>query len=150
MVADATSEAQRLIAEATAEANRLVTEATAESTRLVDEATAESTRLVDEATAESNDWALGDEIEVLLPNGEQLDVTIGGVYSSHPAMGPLAVSLDDYAKAGGPSLDQYVYVALADGAAEVAVPLVEGRTESSAGATRWWLLLGGLAALGLS
>jgi ABC-2 type transport system ATP-binding protein len=40
-------------------------------------------------------------------------------------------------------------VALADGAAGVSVPGVEGRTEASTGADRWWLLLAGLAALGL-
>ena len=85
------------------------------------EGLADGGALVDEPTAESNDWSVGDSIEVLLPNGEQLDLTLGGIYSSHPAMGPLAVSLADYAEAGGPTLDQYVYVALADSADRDAV-----------------------------
>ncbi len=40
-------------------------------------------------------------------------------------------------------------VALADAGTGVSVPLVEGRTEATTGASRWWLLLGALAALGL-
>ncbi|WP_309232807.1 alpha/beta fold hydrolase [Blastococcus sp. TML/C7B] len=40
-------------------------------------------------------------------------------------------------------------VALADPAAGVSVPRVEGRTEAAGGAGRWWVLLGALAALGL-
>ncbi len=40
-------------------------------------------------------------------------------------------------------------VALADAGTRLSVPQVEGRTETAAGSTRWWLLLGGLVVLGL-
>lgn len=72
--------------------------------------------IVDESTAESRSLELGDAVELLLPNGQSLDVEVGGIYASHPAMGPMTVSLDTYVAAGGPELDQYVYVRLDDGA----------------------------------
>jgi ABC-2 type transport system ATP-binding protein len=40
-------------------------------------------------------------------------------------------------------------VALAEAGTSLSVPEVEGRTEAAAGSARWWLLLGGLALLGL-
>jgi putative ABC transport system permease protein len=77
--------------------------------------------LVDEATADARGWAVGDDVELLLPNGSSLDLTVGGVYEANQAVGPLVVPLADYEAAGGPALDQYVYVDVADDADDSAV-----------------------------
>jgi putative ABC transport system permease protein len=77
--------------------------------------------LVDEATAEARGWAVGDDVELLLPNGRSLDLTVGGVYEANQAIGPLVVPLAAYEAAGGPALDQYVYVDVADDADVAAV-----------------------------
>jgi putative ABC transport system permease protein len=77
--------------------------------------------LVDEATAQSRGWGVGEEVPLLLPNAEQLDLTVGGVYESNGAVGSYVVSLATYEQAGGPALDQYVYVDVAEDADAAAV-----------------------------
>lgn len=71
--------------------------------------------LVDRPSAESNGWSVGEAIPVLLPNGSRLALTVGGIYESNQVVGSLIVDLPTYEKAGGPSLDQYVYVSVATG-----------------------------------
>jgi putative ABC transport system permease protein len=71
--------------------------------------------LVDEPTAQAHGWTAGDAVEVLLPNGQRLVLTVSGVFATNQVVGSLVVALDSYEAAGGPPLDQYVYVGLADG-----------------------------------
>jgi putative ABC transport system permease protein len=77
--------------------------------------------LVDRTTAEAHRWAVGDTTDVLLPNGKHLDVRIGGVYQPDRIVGSYVVALSAYEAAGGPSLDDYVFVDVATGADRVAV-----------------------------
>lgn len=71
--------------------------------------------LVDESTAQSHGWSVGDPVEALLPNGQRLGLTVGGVFQANQVVGSLVVALDTYEAAGGPALDQFVYVDLAEG-----------------------------------
>ena len=71
--------------------------------------------LVDEPTAQSHGWSVGDAVAVLLPNGQQLALTVSGVFATNQVVGSLVVALDTYETAGGPPLDQFVYVDLVDG-----------------------------------
>jgi putative ABC transport system permease protein len=80
------------------------------------EALTDDAVLVDSATAEAQGWAVGSDLEVLLPNGEQLALTVGGVFEPNQAIGNTVVTLAAYEAAGGPALDNYVYVNLADDA----------------------------------
>ncbi len=70
---------------------------------------------VDVPTADENGWVLGQEVELLLPNGQARDLRVAGVYERNEALGSHLVSLDTYTALGGIPLDRYVYVALADG-----------------------------------
>ena len=72
--------------------------------------------LVDQATAVAHGWSVGSAVHVLLPNTARLDLVVGGIYRANQVIGTLVVPLDTYAAAGGPALDQYVYVDLARGA----------------------------------
>ena len=77
--------------------------------------------LVDSATAQTKGWAVGTELEVLLPNGEQLALTVGGVFEPNQAIGSTVVTIEAYEAAGGPALDNYVYVNVAEDADGAAV-----------------------------
>lgn len=83
--------------------------------------------LVDQTTAESHGWSVGDAVEALLPTGEALELTVGGIYEPNQVIGSLVVPLEAYEAAGGPALDQYVYVDLAAG---VDAATVRGALES--------------------
>lgn len=77
--------------------------------------------LVDEPTAERRGWAVGDVVSTVLPTGDTVDLTVGGVFASNQAVGPMVVSLATYEANGGTVLDRYVYVDVADDADEAAV-----------------------------
>jgi putative ABC transport system permease protein len=72
--------------------------------------------LVDQTNALSHGWSVGDDVQVLLPNGMTLDLTVGGIYEPNQVIGSLVVPLETYESAGGPALDQFVYVDLVEGA----------------------------------
>lgn len=72
--------------------------------------------LVDQTVADSRGWAVGDDVQALLPNGSVLDLTVGGVYEPNQVVGTLVVPLDTYEAAGGSPLDQFVYVDMVAGA----------------------------------
>ena len=46
----------------------------------------------------------------MLPTGDQVDLTVGGVYATNQAVGPYVMSLETHAATGGTALDRYVYV----------------------------------------
>lgn len=71
--------------------------------------------LVDQPTASAHGWSVGDTVQALLPNGQRLDLSVGGVYEANQVVGTMVVALDTYERAGGPALDQYVYVDLVEG-----------------------------------
>jgi putative ABC transport system permease protein len=77
--------------------------------------------LVEQSAAEQRGWAVGEPVELVLNNGQRLDLAVGGVYESNPAVGALVVDLAAYEAAGGPALDQYVYLDLAPDADRDAV-----------------------------
>lgn len=77
--------------------------------------------IVDEVTADTRGWAVGDAVEMLLPNGRSAALELVGVYEAMQALGAVAVGIETYEQIGGPMLDQYVYVSLADGADGAAV-----------------------------
>jgi putative ABC transport system permease protein len=53
---------------------------------------------------------------VLLPNRRHVELVVGAVFRANQVVGTMVVPLDTYAAAGGPALDQFVYVDLAEGA----------------------------------
>ena len=69
--------------------------------------------LVDEDTAASRGWSVGDRVEALLANGERVELTVGGVYTTNQALGSAVISLDTFTAAGGEALDHFVYVDVA-------------------------------------
>ncbi len=71
--------------------------------------------LVDETTAEARGWGVGDTVEAVSAGGQRTELTVGGVYAANQAVGSAVVSLQTDAALGGPALDRYVYVVLADG-----------------------------------
>jgi len=84
--------------------------------------------LVDEPTAESRGLAVGDVVPAVLPTGDTVDLTVGGVYEANGAVGPYVLSLETHAATGGTALDRYVYVDV-DGDADAAA--VRERIEAS-------------------
>ena len=72
--------------------------------------------LVDEPTAESRGLSVGDVVPTVLPTGDQVDLTVGGVFATNQAVGPYVMSLETHAATGGIPLDRYVYVDVADDA----------------------------------
>jgi putative ABC transport system permease protein len=77
--------------------------------------------LVDEDTAVARGWSVGDRVAALLANGERLQLTVGGVYTTNAALGSSVISLDTFTAAGGEALDRFVYVDLAPGVDAAAV-----------------------------
>jgi putative ABC transport system permease protein len=71
--------------------------------------------LVDETTAEARGWDVGDPVEAVSAGGQRTELTVGGVYAVNQAVGSAVLSLETDAALGGPALDRYVYVVLADG-----------------------------------
>ncbi|MGY1700193.1 ABC transporter permease [Geodermatophilus sp. SYSU D00766] len=71
--------------------------------------------LVDEATAAEHGWEVGDTVAAESAGGQRTELTVGGVYAANQAVGSMVLSLDTDAALGGPALDRYVYVVLADG-----------------------------------
>ncbi len=71
--------------------------------------------LVDETTAEARGWEVGDTVEAVSAGGQRAQLTVGGVYAGNQAVGSVVVSLETDAALGGPALDRYVYVVLAEG-----------------------------------
>ena len=84
--------------------------------------------LLSETEADAKGVGVGDRLEVLLPNGEQLDVAVGGVFAPNQAVGSVVVPLQAYEAAGGPALDQFVYVDVAADADAAAVRTALERT----------------------
>jgi putative ABC transport system permease protein len=76
--------------------------------------------LVDETIAAARRWAVGDKAVVLLPNGKRMDLRVGGIYRPDHIVGSYVVALEAYEAAGGPALDEYVFVDLAEDADTVA------------------------------
>jgi putative ABC transport system permease protein len=72
--------------------------------------------LVDEPTAESRDLSVGDTVPTVLPTGDRVELTVGGVYATNQAVGPYVMSLETHAATGGTPLDRYVYVDVDDDA----------------------------------
>ena len=72
--------------------------------------------LVDEPTAESRGLSVGDVVPTVLPTGDRVELTVGGVYATNQAVGPYVVSLETHAATGGIPLDRYVYVDVDDDA----------------------------------
>ncbi|MFW3170682.1 alpha/beta fold hydrolase [Geodermatophilus sp. CPCC 206100] len=81
----------------------------------------------------------------------QVPVTLPGIVHRFEAGHTMRVVVSSTDQAFALPAEATVYsVALADGdGAALAVPEVDGRTEAAAGTSRWWVLLGVLAALGL-
>ncbi len=77
--------------------------------------------LVDEPTAEARGWEVGDEVAAVMPTGDEVDLTVGGIYSTNGAVGPAVLSLATHAATGGTALDRYVYVDVDDDADLAAV-----------------------------
>jgi putative ABC transport system permease protein len=77
--------------------------------------------LVSQAEADAAGLATGDSVELVLPNGEQRRLEVGGVFATNQTVTGFVVALDTVTAAGAPDLDQYVYVALDDGADAAAV-----------------------------
>jgi putative ABC transport system permease protein len=77
--------------------------------------------LVDESTASAKGWAVGDQVQALMSNGEQSALTVSGIFASNQALGPIVMSLDTFTETGGVALDRYVYVDVAEGADASAV-----------------------------
>lgn len=77
--------------------------------------------LVDEPTAESRGLSVGDVVPTVLPTGDRVDLTVGGVFATNQAVGPYVMSLETHAATGGIPLDRYVYVDVADDADLAAV-----------------------------
>jgi len=71
--------------------------------------------------AESAGLSTGDQVELVLPNGEQRTLTVGGVFAKNGAVSDYVVSVETLRAAGAPDLDQYVYVGLEDGTDAAAV-----------------------------
>ncbi|SNS39941.1 putative ABC transport system permease protein [Geodermatophilus saharensis] len=71
--------------------------------------------LVDETTAAERGWEVGDTVAAESAGGQPTELTVGGVYAANQAVGSMVLSLDTDAALGGPALDRYVYVVLADG-----------------------------------
>lgn len=80
---------------------------------------------VDEPTAQSRGWEMGERVEILLPNGELLDLEVAAVYETSPPLGQLVLALETYERAGGPPLDQYVYVDAAEGSNDAVRDAIE-------------------------
>ncbi|HWG94965.1 MAG TPA: FtsX-like permease family protein [Mycobacteriales bacterium] len=72
--------------------------------------------LLSDTAARSSGTSVGDSVELLLPNGEQRTLVVGGVFEKNQAVSDHVVSTTTLRSAGGADLDQYVYVVLADGA----------------------------------
>jgi putative ABC transport system permease protein len=77
--------------------------------------------IVDEPTAAARGWALGDQVELLLANGQTRTLEVGGIHKANQVIAPLSVSLETYTQTGGAALDRFVYVRLADGVDRSAV-----------------------------
>ena len=71
---------------------------------------------VDEPTAEENGWAVGRQVDFLLPNGQERELRVAGVYEKNEGMSSYVVSMDTFTATGGAAVDRYVYVTLAHGA----------------------------------
>jgi putative ABC transport system permease protein len=80
---------------------------------------------VEEPVADENGWVVGQEVEFLLPNGEQRDLRVAGTYEPNEGMGSYVVSMDTFDGTGGAALDRYVYLTVADGAAGAAREAIE-------------------------
>jgi len=72
--------------------------------------------LVDEPTAQTRGWSVGDVVRAVLPTGDRVALTLGGVYATNQAVGPYVMSLETHAATGGTPLDRYVYVDVDDDA----------------------------------
>jgi putative ABC transport system permease protein len=77
--------------------------------------------LVDEPTAESRGLSVGDVVPTVLPTGDRVDLTVGGVFATNQAVGPYVMSLETHTATGGIPLDRYVYVDVDDDADLAAV-----------------------------
>ncbi len=82
---------------------------------------AAGTVLVEDQRAEDEGIAVGDTLTLTLPGGEQR-VTVAAVYEQSPSIGvPYLFTLDAFESGGLRPQDNYVYVALADGASPATV-----------------------------
>jgi ABC-2 type transport system ATP-binding protein len=86
-------------------------------------------------------------------NPTLVEVTLPGIVHRFEAGHTMRVVVSSTDQAFALPAESTVYsVALAGGSdtgGQLSVPQVDGRSQSDGGATRWWLLLGGLAALAL-
>jgi putative ABC transport system permease protein len=74
------------------------------------------TMLVEQQRAEDEGLAVGDELSLSLPGGEQ-QLTVAGIYEQNPAIGTTYLfSLETFEAGGLRAQDNIVYVDLADGA----------------------------------
>ena len=77
---------------------------------------AADTMLVEQQKAEDEGIALGDELTLTLPGGEQ-QLTVAGIYEQSPAIGtPYLFSLEAFDEGGLRPQDNFVYIDLVDGA----------------------------------
>jgi putative ABC transport system permease protein len=87
--------------------------------------------LLADTAADSTGASVGDDLELVLPNGERRSLTVGGVYEKNAAVSDYLVSVDTFVDVGAPELDQYVYVTLQD---DVDVAAVRAEVEEAVAA----------------
>lgn len=72
----------------------------------------DSTMLVSDATG----YPVGGTAALLLPNGQRRDLRVGARFAKTPVVSNYVVTTRAYEQAGGPALDQFVFVSVAPGA----------------------------------